>query len=151
MMQISIKAEATGGEHKPECPIRNVLVLEFNELCPSLLDKWMGMGSLPHFRQFYYQSKIFTTTADDSAEDVLAPWVQWYSIHTGLSTKKHGVRHLGEGVGCRDVDLWHLLLERGHRVINWSSMNTAPIRHPNGMYFPDPWTNACAHPSRLAG
>jgi hypothetical protein len=62
-----------------------VLLLEFNEICPPLLKRWMEQGKLPNFSALHYSSQVFTSVADASEPDYLEPWIQWYSIHTGLS------------------------------------------------------------------
>ena len=68
---------------------RRVLMLEFNELCPSLIDRWMAAGELPNFRRIFEASEAFTTLADAEAP-ALEPWIQWYSVHTGLDYSQHG-------------------------------------------------------------
>ena len=64
--------------------MHNVLLLEFNEICPPLLERWMGEGKLPNFAAFHQASQVFTTVADELDPANLKPWIQWYSIHTGL-------------------------------------------------------------------
>ena len=74
----------------------SVILLELNELTPSLLFRFMEEGRLPHFRRLYDASKVFTTDAEEEGLD-LNPWVQWVTVHTGLPLVEHGVRLLGEG------------------------------------------------------
>jgi hypothetical protein len=68
-----------------------VLLLEFNEICAPLLKRWMEQGKLPNFSALHYSSQVFTTMADASEPDYLEPWIQWYSIHTGLPYDEHRV------------------------------------------------------------
>ena len=68
-----------------------VLLLEFNEICPPLLKRWMEQGKLPNFSALHYSSQVFTSIADVSEPDCLEPWIQWYSIHTGLPYDEHRV------------------------------------------------------------
>src|SRR5215470_15527589 len=103
-------------EHRP-MP-RKVIVLEFNELCPPLLERWMSAGKLPHFKRFYDSSRIFTAVADEARPDRLEPWIQWYSVHTGLSHRQHGVLHLTDGPAAGHQDIWHMLAEHGYTVGN---------------------------------
>jgi hypothetical protein len=64
--------------------VTRVILIEFNELTPRLLDAWMASGDLPNFKRFYDRSQVFITEADDFDPVNLEPWIQWYSIHTGL-------------------------------------------------------------------
>ena len=57
---------------------KRIVLLEFNELCPPLLARWMEEGRLPNFRRFYSQSDVFTAVADAQEQDNLEPWIQWY-------------------------------------------------------------------------
>src|SRR6266568_7036114 len=75
-----------------------LILIEFNELCPHLLQRFMDRGLIPNFRSFYESSTICTT---DAGEDPghLEPWIQWPTVHSGMSFHEHGVFHLGDG--CR--------------------------------------------------
>jgi len=37
-----------------------ILLLEFNEICPWLLKRWIGQGELPNFSALYQSSQVFT-------------------------------------------------------------------------------------------
>ena len=131
-------------------PCRKVLMLEFNELCPSLLDKWMEAGELPNFRRFHEASQVFTTVADAEAP-ALEPWIQWYSIHTGLDYSQHRVFHLTDGPMRDFPDIWQLVRAEGRPVINFSSMNAKGFQSPGSVFLPDPWcTSEQAYPHELS-
>lgn len=59
-----------GGRSLPK-----ILMLEFNEICPSLIERWMGEGLLPGFTEFYRASQVFTTFADEVDPVNLEPWI----------------------------------------------------------------------------
>lgn len=84
---------------------RRLLVLEFNELSPSLLDKWIGEGKLPNFKKFRDASDAFIARADVEDSRYLEPWIQWYSLHTGLAHDQHGVFHLTDGPAAGHTDI----------------------------------------------
>ena len=128
----------------------NLIVLEFNELCPSLLEKWMGEGLLPNFKAFYDQSKVFITKPDVEASEYLEPWIQWYSVHTGLAYDEHKVFNLSDGPPAGHPDLWKILQEAGFSVGNISSMNAAGLSQKGSFYMSDPWCSGQnAFPSAL--
>ncbi|MCO6419543.1 hypothetical protein JYK14_25745 [Siccirubricoccus sp. KC 17139] len=43
---------------------RRIILIEFNELCPGLLNRWMAEGRLPNFRRFHDSAQVLTGTAD---------------------------------------------------------------------------------------
>lgn len=118
---------------------RRMILIEFNELCPSLLRKWMASGELPNFRRFHDSSDVYVTEADERNPPNLEPWIQWYSLHTGLPFRTHQVFHLTDGPRADHVDIWHALQSQGKKVWNCSSMNARRLTGPGAWYLPDPW------------
>lgn len=129
---------------------RPIILLEFNELCPALIDRWIGEGKLPNFARFRDASEVFTTCADVDEGPNLEPWIQWYSIHTGLGFDQHKVFHLTDGPKAAHPDIWGMLISRGHKVANCSSMNAKGFSAPGNFFLPDPWcTSESADPPEL--
>src|SRR4028118_1585184 len=127
-----------------------VIVLELNELCPPLLDRWMADGSLPNFKRLHDSSDVFQTQADVTEPDKLEPWIQWYSIHTGLSYDQHGVYHLTDGARAEHQDIWRAVIDAGRTACSFASMNVRPFAAPGSLFVGDPWTeNGDAHPPEL--
>jgi len=129
---------------------RQMILIEFNELCPTLLGEWIGQGHLPNFKRFRDASSAFITVADQPEPPNLEPWIQWYSIHTGLDFDQHGVFDLTDGPIAGHEDIWTFLNGHGLRVGNFSSMNAAPFAVEDGFFLADPWCSthpAC--PSKL--
>jgi hypothetical protein len=114
-------------------------MLEFNELTPSLVARFMAAGHLPHFRRLHDESHVFVTDAEEEGEN-LNPWVQWVTVHSGLSAAEHGITRLSEGYTLEVKALWDLLSEAGLRVWVCGSMNARYDRPLNGYLLPDPWS-----------
>ena len=130
--------------------MQKVILVEFNELCPSLLKKWMGTGELPNFKRLHDSSEVFVTAADEIEPANLEPWIQWYSIHTGLPYSKHRVFHLTDGPRAEHPDIWSILNGSGKKVWNCSSMNAKQFSFPGSAFLPDPWcTTEQPHPQDL--
>ena len=70
-----------------------MILLEFNELSPALMDAFIDQGCLPNFKRLRESSQVFTTVAEEVAPN-LDPWIQWVTVHSGLSFDEHGVFHL---------------------------------------------------------
>jgi len=130
-------------------PAQKIICLEFNELCPELLTRWMEEGALPNFKKFYDGSEVLTAVADEPGPDNLEPWIQWYSMHTGLPYREHGVQNLTDGPTKAHADVWRLLADKGLRVASCGSMNTPGVKAPGALFVPDPWcTNQQAYPAQ---
>ncbi|RFU22401.1 hypothetical protein [Geodermatophilus marinus] len=133
-----------------------VLQIEFNELSPQLLTQFMAAGELPNFRRLHDTSHVFTTDARAEPPN-LEPWIQWPTVHLGVSHLQHGLRHLG---GAPQADsspqesmrlpgVAQLASDAGLRVGVFGAMNI-PYRELSGFYVPDPWNAAAvASPDSL--
>ncbi len=129
---------------------RKIIFIEFNELCPDLLRDWMSAGALPNFKRFHDASQVFTEVADVDEQEFLEPWIQWYSMHTGLSYPQHKVFHLTDGPKAGHTDIWHVLQEAGHTVGNFAGMNAPGLSGAGSFYLPDPWCSTePPHPAEM--
>jgi hypothetical protein len=129
---------------------RKIIFAEFNELCPWLLDAWMGEGKLPNFKRLYDRSTVFETQADVGDSLNLEPWIQWYSLHTGLAFDQHQVFHLTEGAAAGHDDLWRVIHGGGRKVGCFASMNSRPFDFADSFFVADPWSEmGNAAPAKL--
>ena len=87
---------------------RPVLMLEFNELSPELMHRFITEGHLPNFKRLSDESLVYVTDAQE-AQEVLEPWIQWVTVHTGLSYEEHGVFLLGDGRTALLLRIEHFL------------------------------------------
>jgi hypothetical protein len=114
-----------------------LLILEFNELCPRLLARFMGEGRLPHFSRLHASSHVYTTTTSDQH---LEPWVQWVNFHHGIPEAQHDVVDLDEGHTVKAPAFWDLLADEGRSALVFGAMNIAPAASPLVTQIPDAWT-----------
>jgi hypothetical protein len=125
-----------------------LILIEFNELCPHLLQRFMAQGMIPNFQRFYETASVFTTDAAEDPER-LEPWIQWPTVHSGMPFKDHGVFHLGDGHCLEHKCMAELLSDAGINVGICGSMNQNYC-NLRGYVIPDPWDKqAEAHPSWL--
>jgi len=116
-----------------------IILLEFNELCPSLIHRFMSAGQLPAFQRLHDESAVYTTRAEERAP-YLDPWIQWLTVHTGLNFREHQVDKLNEGHTCDARRIWDVVSENGGTTWICGSMSTSYTSAFRGALIPDPWT-----------
>ena len=58
------------------------ILLGLNEINFEFVQKYIDRGLLPNFKLIFSKHGYKTTTSESSYE-LLEPWIQWVSIHTG--------------------------------------------------------------------
>jgi hypothetical protein len=117
-----------------------IIMLEFNELTPALMDRFIAQGHLPGFKALRDRSIVCITDAEEDPP-ALEPWIQWVTVHTGLAFAEHGVYDLGDGEKFRAARIWDLVADAGKTAWVCGSMNGAvQTSHPQNVHLiPDPW------------
>jgi hypothetical protein len=127
----------------------SIIQLEFNELTPRLMFRFMEEGQLPNFRRFFQESRVFTTDAEEEGLN-LNPWIQWVTVHSGVRFSEHGIFLLGEGGNLRAPVLGDVISDAGHPVWLCGSMNVRCRTPLNGALLPDAWAaDAAPYPAEL--
>jgi len=116
----------------------SVILIEMNELSPRLMSRFMSEGRLPNFQKLYSEAQVYVTDAQEEPP-YLEPWIQWVTVHSGLSYREHQIFHLADGHTLQQKCLWDTLSEQGQRVWVCGSMNIRYDQPINGMVLPDPW------------
>ena len=113
---------------------QRLILLEFNELCPALVDRFIDEGALPNFKRLRNASETFITHTN---EEILEPWIQWVTVHTGVPFSEHGIKDLDEAEKVAHNTFWDCLHEEN--VLLMSPMNVKFRRHNQSLFLPDPW------------
>lgn len=116
----------------------SVVLLEFNELCLSLLDRWMGEGKLPNFKRFHDSSEVYLTETDAKTPEP-EPWLQWHSMHTGAATPPTCFFRLKDWSLNRRYSMWSLPRDAKAKTFNCGSMITAGYDTKGSTSLPDSW------------
>ncbi|MFK8020313.1 MAG: alkaline phosphatase family protein [Pseudomonadales bacterium] len=117
-----------------------IIQLEFNELCPPLMERFIAAGELPNFKALRDQSHTYITDAEERNE-TLEPWIQWITVHTGLSFEEHGIFNLGDAHKMTVPSVWDMLSAEEYKVWICGSMNMKYEQPINGRVLPDAWSN----------
>jgi hypothetical protein len=118
----------------------SVILLEFKELSPLLMERFIGEGLLPNFRKLREESHCYCTDAD-GFPPYLEPWIQWTTVHSGVPYQEHGVTQLDEGHKLKQKCVWGLLSDAGFRVWVCGPMNARYEPTLDGAVLPDPWAS----------
>ncbi len=126
---------------------KNLIVLEFNELSPELMDRFIAQGHLPNFEILKKESDVFISDTIDHGSDEVEPWVQYCTSHTGVRAAVHQVMHLGSGNSYEGPRYWDVASQAGRKVMIWSSMNAVVRDGFKGVLLPDPWAGDSIRPT----
>lgn len=117
---------------------KKLLLLELNEVNFDVAKKYMEQGFFPGLSRLM-QLKVVRTKSEIEYQN-LEPWIQWPSVHYGLSFEEHKIFRLGDVVNFHGDQIFEKVEKLGYKVGCVSPMN-ASNRLQNPAYFiPDPWT-----------
>ena|SRR5262245_24017223 len=118
---------------------RPIILLEFNELTPQLMEQFIVAGHLPNFAQLRDESQAYITDAEEQAPR-LEPWIQWITVHCGMRYADHKVFSLGDNADIPYPSLWDIASNHGDTVWVCGSMNANYAPGVRGAVLPDPWS-----------
>ena len=117
--------------------VSKLLMLEFNELTPRLMNRFMSEGILPNFQRLHDCSRVHLTT---TSEERLEPWIQWVTVHSGVTADQHGIFRLNEGSTLDRPMIWDAVSNSGANVWLCGPMNVNDCEGIRGVVLPDPWS-----------
>lgn len=116
----------------------NLILVELNELNFKYAKKYFNNLKLNSLKKIH--DKLIDT-ASESDQNLLEPWIQWHSIHTGLKAKEHGIFRLGDAINSNNKQIFEILEDKKFKVGSISAMNTSnKLKNPS-YFIPDPWTD----------
>jgi hypothetical protein len=126
-----------------------VVQLELNEISRDLIERLVSKGRLPNFRRLL-QDWTYIQTESETEYDLLEPWIQWTSVHTGEPFSGHGIFRLSDADRLHVSQIWEVLSQRGIESAIIGSLNAVRGSANGGMFFPDPWSKrGLTHPPQL--
>lgn len=117
-----------------------VILLGLNELNFDYIKYYISQGELPSFKKIIAENGIIETTSEDNYE-LLEPWIQWVTLHTGMSYEEHKVFRLGDIEGRNDLSqIFEEVEDAGKTVGAISPFNASNRLKKASFFVPDPWT-----------
>lgn len=119
---------------------RRLILLALNEVNFDIVDLYVKESptSFPNLGRLLGGASIRSTT--EAKYELLEPWIQWPSIHTGLPYSGHKVFRLGDMVGSPAPQIFEQLESEGLSVGAISAMNAENRLRRPAYFIPDPWT-----------
>jgi hypothetical protein len=118
---------------------RRLIFIELNEINFDIVRSYLENKPLPAFRSLL--SGFWVRTTAEQRYELLEPWIQWPSVHTGLSACEHSVLRLGDIVNCRAPQIFEQLEKQGLRIGCIAVMNAENRLGDSAYFIPDPWTD----------
>tara|TARA_B100001287_G_scaffold252301_1_gene234175 strand:- start:4776 stop:6080 length:1305 start_codon:yes stop_codon:yes gene_type:complete len=128
---------------------RPLVFLELNEINFDIAKLYLESGvELTGFKKAF-EGKFITTESEKSYEK-LEPWIQWASVHTGLSFEEHNIFRLGDIVKDYKKQIFEHVENKGFSVGAISAMNSKNCLENPSYFIPDPWTKTTTDGSWLS-
>src|SRR5881275_2833824 len=118
---------------------RRLIFIELNEINFDIVGAYLATKPLPAFRKLL--SGFWVRTTAERRYELLEPWIQWPSVHTGLSASEHSVFRLGDIVNSRVPQIFERLEKQGLRIGCIAVMNAENRLDDPAYFIPDPWTD----------
>ena len=118
---------------------KKLILIELNEINFDLVKKYLKKFN-GKFKNFKIISDQILITQSESKYNLLEPWIQWYSIYSGLSAEQHKVFRLGDGVNSNIELIYEKLEKLGYTIGAISPMNAKNNCLYAKYFIPDPWT-----------
>lgn len=115
-----------------------LILIELNEINFDVVARYAADGKLPGFERLFTWAQV--NTSSEQRYESLEPWIQWPSVHCGMTADEHNVFRLGDIVNSKATQFFEQLEQRRLRVGAISAMNAANRLRDPAYFIPDPWT-----------
>ena len=124
------------------CMEKKLFIIEINECDFEFFLYGAKKYNFPAIKKFLSNKKKISTFTKDKHEGFnLDPWVQWVSVHTGKSSKKHKIFRLGLTLDKSIKQIWETLSAKKINTTVWGAFNSTLNKKKNiDLFFPDPWS-----------
>lgn len=115
------------------------VLLGLNELNFEFIKYYTTKGELVNFRRLFKEFNVVQTTSEDQFE-LLEPWIQWVTVHTGKEYKSHNIFRLGDIADSKQNQIFESLESKGLKIGAVSPFNARNELKSPAFFIPDPWT-----------
>lgn len=128
---------------------KKLILLELNEINFDVVQAYVNRfpGKFAALEKLLKGPRV--RTLSETRYEEIEPWIQWVSVHSGLTYEEHKVFRLGDIVGTQVPQLFEKVEQNGFRVGAISPMNAENRLKKPAYFVPDPWTETPASGSWL--
>ncbi|MGB0294925.1 MAG: hypothetical protein ACPGAO_08875 [Flavobacteriaceae bacterium] len=125
-----------------------MILLGLNELNVDFIKGYIKAGKLKNFAVLLENG--VTSTISEVDYELLEPWIQWVTVHTGKKFAEHKIFRLGDIIYNKSHNQIFEDLEAQGLIVGAISPFNADNRLRNAAFFiPDPWTETKASGGKL--
>ena len=117
---------------------KKLIFIELNEINFDLVKKYSEKYKFKVFNKVFLDN--LKTTSSEEKYEMIEPWIQWVSVHTGLDAKQHKVFRLGDINNTKLKQIFEDIENLGYKVGAVCPMNTKNSLKNSKYFLPDPWT-----------
>ena len=119
--------------------MKKLTLIELNEINLDIADSYIEKLNLEGFKKLKLLNSLKTNS--EKEYELLEPWIQWHSIHTGLSAQEHELFRLGDITKNKNKNIFEHLDSKGLKIGVISAMNILNNFEHAAFFIPDPWTS----------
>ena len=117
---------------------KKLIFIELNEINFDLVKNYIEKYDLKNLKYLVKNLKI---TESENKYELLEPWIQWYSIRTGMKADDHKILRLGDASNSNIPQIFEKIESLGFKIGAVSPMNARNNCKEPKYFIPDPWTN----------
>ena len=125
---------------------KKLIFIQLNEINFDILSKYSAKFPFKFFTPLFFDK--LKKTYSEKNYDLLEPWIQWVSIHTGTIAQEHKVFRLGDIKNFSHEQIFEKIEKKGKVVGAISPMNAKNNLNNPEYFISDPWTNTISGPGR---
>jgi hypothetical protein len=129
---------------------KKLLLIALNELNFDVVKDYFNLFPGRHKNLEKLVSGVMIETTSETEYKNLEPWIQWVSVHSGLSYTDHGIFRLGDIVDSKIPQIFEKIESMGFGVGCISPMNAENLLSNPDYFLPDPWTATLSDQSWLS-
>jgi hypothetical protein len=123
---------------------KKLIFIELNEVNLDVVKQYSSICNFKFFNTIFFQK--LKKTYSEKEYDMLEPWIQWVSIHTGKNAKDHKVFRLGDIKNFNQEQIFENIEKKNKSVGVLCSMNVKNNLKNPCYFISDPWTNTESAP-----
>jgi hypothetical protein len=126
--------------------VKKLIFIELNEVNLDFIKHYSSKINLKFFNKVFFDK--LKKTYSEKEYDLLEPWIQWVSIHTGKTANEHNIFRLGDINNFAQEQIFENIEKNNKSVGVICAMNVKNNLKNPSYFISDPWTQTNSEPGR---